>query len=70
MKWTKKDEAIVCLAYKLQKTGQSVNLTHLSTLTGKSETSINMKLKNFQYLDTGAGLNNVSKKSKETFNNI
>lgn len=71
-KWSKKDDVILRLAYLLNqeriKTGTPcVSLFEVSDITEKSLNSVEMKLYNIQFLETGEGLKGYSQQCKKAF---
>ena len=71
-KWTCEDEKIVCKFYLKHKSKSILHIVELMTLLNNKfpASSVKMKLKNYEYLDTNCGLSNYSFLSKYTYRQL
>ena len=71
--WDYKEDVIVCKHYLKYKQDSKKHINELMTCLldngfgDRIESAINMRLANYKALDTGTGLKNSSKQSKEVY---
>lgn len=65
--WTIKDEVIALFLYKFGEEDLIFDIPGIASKLGMSKDSLKAKIENFKFLDTGKGLSNFSKNSKQVY---
>ena len=76
MKWSIKEDEIVCKFYMNHKNDWRINIGIVmdelkkAGFVNRDIASTKMRISNYAYLHTGVGLSNASKQSQKVYNNI
>lgn len=65
--WTERDDIKALYLYKYGTDNLSSAIKHIADSIGTSEASLRMRIANFKAIDTGSGLDNFARQSKNVF---
>jgi hypothetical protein len=65
--WTKDDESLALYLYRFSEDGLGLSLRKIGDKLGIGVGPLKMRIGNFCYLDTGAGLSHPSSQSREIY---
>ena len=66
-KWSKEDDIVAYYLYKFGPESLMIRIGDISSILGMSESSLIMRIRNFQAIDGAGGLQNYAKLSKKVY---